>query len=66
MGHTRSEKDVEILALTGQIQEPKILFAKQSASKYINKNINDVNTRVNNGGSSWKTTAPTSDESWTK
>ena len=26
---TKSEKDVEILALTGQIQELKILFAEQ-------------------------------------
>ena len=43
---TKSEKDLEFLALTSHIQELKILFAKQSTSQYRNKNINVGNTRV--------------------
>ena len=60
---TKSEKDGNILAITKQIQEIKILFAKQSNYQDINKNINVGNTMFNNGGSSWKTSAPTSDDS---
>ena len=63
---TKSEKDVDILALTIHIKELKILFAKQSTYQDRNKNINVGNTRFNNGGSSWKITTPTSGESWTK
>ena len=59
-------KDVDILALTSQIQELQILLPKKSASQYKNKNINVGNTRVNNDGSSWKLIAPTFGESWTK
>ena len=63
---TKSEKDVENLALTSQIQELKIVFAKQSTYQDINKNINVGNTRLNNSGNTWKTTAPTSGDSWMK
>ena len=60
------ETDVEILVLTSQIKELNILFAKQSTYKDRNNNINVGNTRFNNSGSSWKTTAPKSGEYWTK
>ena len=63
---TKSEKDVDIPDLASQIQELKILIAKQSTSLDRNKNINVGNTRFYNGSSSWKTTAPTYGESWTK
>ena len=63
---TKSLKDVRILALTSQIQEFKILFAKQSTYQDRNKNTNVGNTRFNNSGNTWKSTAPTSSESWTK
>ena len=63
---TKIRKYVEILALTINIQELKILFAKKLNSQDINKNINVGKTRFNNGGSSWKKTAPTSGESWKK
>ena len=52
--YTKSEKDVEILSLTIQIQELNILFPKQSASQESNKNNNGDNKRKNNIGSSWK------------
>ena len=48
---TKSEKDVEILALTSHIQELKILFSKQSTYQDRDKNINAGNTRFNNSGS---------------
>ena len=35
--NTKSEKDVKIIALTSQIQELNILYAKQSASQERNK-----------------------------
>ena len=63
---TKSEKDVDILALTSQIQELKILFPKQSTYQDRNKNINVGNKILNNSGSACKTTAPTSGESWMK
>ena len=60
------EKDVDILALTSQIHELKILSAKQSIYQDRNKNKNVGNIRFNNNGNTWKSTAPTSGESWTK
>ena len=48
----KPEKDVKILALTSQIQELKILFAKKSTYQERNKNTNVGNTRFNNGGRS--------------
>ena len=44
---TKPEKYVEILALTRQIQELKILFVKQSTYQDRSKNINARNTRFN-------------------
>ena len=46
----KSEKDVKILALTSQIQELKIIFAKKSTYQDRNKNINVGNTRLKNSG----------------
>ena len=63
---TKSEKDVEILSLTSQIQELKILFTKKSTYQYRNKNIHVGNTRFNNSGNTWKSTTPSSGEYWTK
>ena len=63
---TKSEKDVDILALTGQIQELKILFAKQSTYQDRNNKLNFVNTWFNYSCISWKTTVPKSGKSWTK
>ena len=63
---TKFEKYVHIFDLTSHIQELKILFAKESTSQDRKDNINVGNTRFNNGGRSWKTTAPTSGEYWTK
>ena len=62
---TKSKKDVEILAFTIQIQEPKILFVKQSFYQERNKinhgskndGNNGSNNSCNNCGSSWKTIA---------
>ena len=62
----KSEKDVEFLALTSQIQELNISFAKQSTYQYRNKNTYVGNTRFNNSGNTWKSTALTSGETWTK
>ena len=62
----KSEKNVDILSLTSQIQKLKILFPKQSTSQYRSKNNNDGNKIVNNGGSSWKKISPISGEYWTK
>ena len=47
---TKSEKDVEILALNSQIQALKILFSKQSTYQDRNKNINVGYTRFKNSG----------------
>ena len=63
---TKSEKYVNILALTSQIQELKILFAKQSTFQERKKKNNGGNNRVNNIGSSWKTFFLESSESWMK
>ena len=67
---TISEKYVEIIALTSQIQELKILFAKKSTFQRINRNNNSVNNSSNNssnnGGRSWKTINPKSGESCMK
>ena len=63
---TKTQKDVEILALTSQILGLKILFNKKSASQERNRTNNGGNKSANNGGSSWKTIAPTSGESWKK
>ena len=63
---TKSEKNFKIFAITSQIQELNIILAKQSTYQDINKNINVGNTRLNNSGKTWKSTAPTSGESWTK
>ena len=60
---TKSEKNVDVLALTSQIRERKILLAKKSTYQDRTKNISVGKTRFNNGGSSWKTTAPTFDDS---
>ena len=60
---TKSEKYADILSLTSQIQEPNILFTKQSTYQDRNKNINVGNTRFNNSGNTWKSTAPTYGES---
>ena len=62
----KSEKYVKILSLTSYIQELNIIFAKKAAYQDRYKNNNIFNTMVNNDGSSWKTIAPTSGESWTK
>ena len=50
------QKYVEILALTSQIQDLKILFAKQSTYQDINKNRNFGKTRFKNSGNTWKLT----------
>ena len=63
---TKSEKYADILSLTSQIQEPNILFTKQSTYQDRNKNINVGNTSFNNSGNTWKSTALISGESWTK
>ena len=65
-GETKSEKYVKIIFLTSQIQELRILFAKQSTYQDRSKIINVGNTRFNNIGSTCKTTAQVSSESWTK
>ena len=49
---TKYEKYVEIIALTSQIRELNILFAKKSTFQEINKNNNGGNNTVNNGGRS--------------
>ena len=63
---TKPEKYAKVLALTSHIQELKILFSKQPSFQEGNKNTNGGNKSVNNGGSSQKTIALTSGESWTK
>ena len=69
MGH-KSEKYVEILALTRKIQELNILFTKQSIFQERNRNKNGgKNISKNtgdNGGSSWKIIAPECGKYWTK
>ena len=65
-GTQNQKKDVKILALDNQVQELKILSAKQSTYQDRNNSINVGNKRFNNSVSSWKTTAPKSGESWKK
>ena len=54
----KSDKVIEILAINSQIQELKILFAKQSK--------NDGGNNNNSSENSSKTIAPKSGKSWTK
>ena len=63
---TKTEKDADILDLTIQIQELKILFSKQSTYQERNRDKNVGNTRFNNSGNTQKSTTPTSSEYWTK
>ena len=65
-GDTKSERYVEILDLTSQIQELKIVLSKKSTYQERNSKINVGKTRFENSGTTWKSTALTSGKSWTK